>query len=186
MIGYLKGTILTHLGAQTILLCQNVGYRVNVKPEILSKPSGATLELYIHHHSKDDGQTLYGFSEPEDLRFFELLLTVSGIGPKSALSILSSAHRDVLQKAIHETDANFFAKMGGIGKKTAEKIILELKSKLGQFAGATIGPGGSDVFDALVGLGYGVADIRNALQALPADLSTENQLKEALRILSRR
>jgi Holliday junction DNA helicase RuvA len=132
----------------------------------------------------DDGQFLYGFSQIEDLKFFELLITVSGVGPKIALGILSVANIAVLEQAIAQGDATFFGKMGGVGKKTAERIIVELKNKVGQ-ANAIQGTSGNDVFDALLSLGYSQGEVRTTLQQINSQLNTDEQLKQALRLLAR-
>lgn len=186
MIAYLKGVVLNFIGPQVVLLCENIGYRIHVKPDVLLLPTGSRLELYTYHKSTDDGQSLYGFSDVEDLKFFELLITVSGVGPKSAMGIISATSRSILAKAIADEDSAFFSKMGGIGKKTAEKIILELKSKVGKSEAESVTPGSSDVFDALSSLGYNPGEIRNALQNISPSLSTEEKLKEALRSLSKK
>jgi Holliday junction DNA helicase RuvA len=184
MIGYIKGQVIATLNQQIILETSGVGYRIFTKPEHLQALPGSTLELYIYHRSTDDGQFLYGFSQIEDLKFFELLITVSGVGPKIALGILSVANIAVLEQAIAQGDATFFGKMGGVGKKTAERIIVELKNKVGQ-ANAIQGTSGNDVFDALLSLGYSQGEVRTTLQQINSQLNTDEQLKQALRLLAR-
>lgn len=186
MIGYLKGKNLTNIGSQLILEVQGIGYRVFVGPDLLLSPTGAELELFIYHKSSDDGQALFGFANIETLKFFELLITVPGVGPKTALGIVSTSTLEVLSDAIHSEDAAFFGKMSGVGKKTAEKIIVELKNKIGlNSQDNVLGPRGNDVFEALTSLGYSAGEIRNTLKTISRELTTDEQLKEALKLLSK-
>lgn len=184
MIAYLKGTILQK--AQTFLILERsgVGYKIFVTPELLEKPLNSEVSLYAYLKISDDGQTLYGVPDFPSLQFFELLLTVSGVGPKMALSILSTSKTSVIEQAIANQDPEIFTRMSGVGKKTAERIILELKSKVSGLIPAQPGAG-SDVFDALVALGYSAKEAREVLQKLENDMSTEDQLKQALQLLSK-
>ena len=187
MISYLKGTILVKTEQFLILENNGIGYKVFVTPEILENKIGAELSLFTFLKISDDGHTLYGLPNLESLQFFELLLTVSGVGPKVALGILSAAKRDVIEQAIANADSEIFTRMSGVGKKTAERIILELKNKVSALSiGNTGGQGSSDVFDALVSLGYKNTEARDALQKLDATLPMEQQLKEALKLLSKK
>jgi holliday junction DNA helicase RuvA len=114
------------------------------------------------------------------------MLTVSGVGPKIALSILSSGDMDTLKEAIARQDSAFFGQLGGIGKKTAERIIVDLKDKLGVLTSNTANThGSSDVFDALIGLGYSTNEARRVIVDIDRSASMEVQLKQALKLLSR-
>ncbi len=188
MIGALRGTILDTLRADLLVEVQGVGYRVSVTAETLTSVlAGQEVLLYTHEAVRETADDLYGFLEKEDLLWFELLLSVSGIGPKSALTILNAVDRRSLQEAIARNDAKALSGAFGIGKKTAEKIVLELKEKVGAVEGAPIREGSDgDVVDALVGLGYSLREARDAVRALPHALSaTEEKIREAIKIASR-
>ncbi|PIP29164.1 Holliday junction branch migration protein RuvA [Candidatus Kuenenbacteria bacterium CG23_combo_of_CG06-09_8_20_14_all_39_39] len=132
--------------------------------------------------------SLFGFASQEELRFFELLLTISGVGPKSALGILEAAKLTDVKKAVLRDDPSILYKVSGIGKKTAERIVVELKNKLDLFPATekqiALDDSDSEVFDALVSLGYADTDIRQALKQLPADTAgVEAKIKSALKFL---
>jgi Holliday junction DNA helicase RuvA len=186
MIAYLSGKILQKT-AQYIILLQNnsIGYKIFVVPEVLEAPLGSNTELYIYHKSADDGQTLFGMPNFESLVFFEMLISVTGVGPKMALTIISSSKIDILQQAIINADSDIFTRMSGVGKKTAERIILELKNKMtgGILDGAS--GGSSDLFDALISLGYNPREVRDAVTKIDSSLDTTTQIKEALKLFSK-
>ncbi len=186
MIAYLSGKILQKTTQYIILLgSDGVGYKIYVIPEVLEHPIGSNIELYIYHKSADDGQTLFGMTNFESLAFFELLISVTGVGPKMALTIISSSKIDILQQAIINTDSDIFTRMSGVGKKTAERIILELKNKMtgGVLDGAS--SGSSDLFDALISLGYNPREVRDAVTKVDSSLDTATQIKEALKLISK-
>ena len=186
MIAYLKGKVLQKTHVYIVLENSGVGYKVLTTPEVLELPIGSEVALYIYHKSGDDGQTLFGMSNFASLQFFEMLISVTGVGPKMALTIVSAAKIDLLQQAIMNADTEIFTRMSGVGKKTAERIILELKNKVdvgGLLEGSNVS--GSEVYDALSGLGYNPREIRDTLPQLDATADTATQLKQALKILSR-
>ena len=185
MIAYLQGKILQKTQNYIILEQSGVGYKILTTPEILEQPNGADLKLYIYHKSADDGQTLFGMPNFEDLQFFEQLISVTGVGPKMALTIISSAKIDILQQAIVNADTEIFTRMSGVGKKTAERIILELKTKIGGGLLETASSAHSDVFDAMVSLGYNPREIREVIPKIDATQDTAAQLKQALKLLGR-
>ena len=185
MIAFLKGKILEKSLNYLILENQGIGYKVFVIPEALEKPLGAEVSLYTYMKVSDDGQSLFGLPDFSTLQFFELLITVSGVGPKVALSILSSAKVADVQNAIASQDAGMFRRISGIGTKTAEKIIVELKSKLSVVSSQS-GAGGAEVFDALLALGYKQNEVREVVGKLDGSLSTERQLKQALQIIGKK
>lgn len=184
MISYIKGNVL-HTGTNYVILERHgLGYKVFVTPTTLEQAhAGQELEIYTHLKVTDSEQTLYGMPSLEALDFFELLITVSGVGPKMALTILSAAKKDVLENAIASADIDIFTRMSGVGKKTAERIILELKNKVGSLT--SIAPGGSDTYDALVALGYSTKEARDVLPHIDTSLPSEQQLKQALKFLSK-
>jgi Holliday junction DNA helicase RuvA len=182
MISFIRGSVLQIASNYLILETGNLGYKIFTTPEVLRTKQGESLELYTYHKSGDDGQALFGLPDFQSLEFFELLISVSGIGPKAALSILSSGQIDMISQAIVHQDAEIFTRISGIGKKTAERIIVDLKNKVGSIAGPT---GSSEVYDALIGLGYSAKEIRDTLPKLDGASPTDKQLKEALRMLGR-
>jgi Holliday junction DNA helicase RuvA len=185
MIAYLKGTILEKTLNSIILENQGIGYRMLVTPDLLDHNAGDTLTVYTYLKSGDDGQTLFGMPDFATLQFFELLITVTGVGPKMALTIVSAAKIEMLQQAIVNQDTEIFTRMSGVGKKTAERIILELRNKIG---GGVLGPqttSGSDLFDALISLGYNPREVREVLPKVDGEQDTQLQLKRALKLLAR-
>ncbi|MDQ3018486.1 MAG: Holliday junction branch migration protein RuvA [bacterium] len=186
MIAYLQGKILQKTAQYLILEQGGIGYKIFVTPEVLEHPTNSTVELYIHHKSGDDGQTLFGMPSFVNLQFFELLISVTGVGPKMALTIVSAAQMDILQQAIINGDIEIFTRMSGVGKKTAERIILELKSKIsGGFLESMSSSGNSDVYDAMVSLGYNPREIREVIPQIDSTADTATQLKQALKLLGR-
>lgn len=183
MIAYLKGKILEKSTQYIILENQGLGYKVFVTPEVLEKSIGAELSLYIYMKVSDDGQSLFGLPDFESLQFFELLITVSGVGPKVALSILSAAKVSDVQNSIASQDAGMFRRISGIGTKTAEKIIVELKNKVSAISFQQ--SAGVEVFDALLALGYKQNEVREVVGKLDASLSEAEQIKQALKYLSK-
>ncbi|PIR80979.1 Holliday junction branch migration protein RuvA [Candidatus Kuenenbacteria bacterium CG_4_9_14_3_um_filter_39_14] len=189
MITYLKGTILAKQPKFIILLVNNIGYKIFVLQAFLKKIKlNQELELYAHLRHTEDNMSLFGFASQEELRFFELLLTISGVGPKSALGILEAAKLTDVKKAVLRDDPSILYKVSGIGKKTAERIVVELKNKLDLFPATekqiALDDSDSEVFDALVSLGYADTDIRQALKQLPADTAgVEAKIKSALKFL---
>ncbi len=181
MIAFLKGKILEKGLTYIILENQGLGYKVFVPPEILEKPIGEEVKLFTYQKIAEDGQSLFGLPDFQALQFFELLITVSGVGPKVALAILSSAPAESVKQAIASQDAGVFTRISGIGSKTAERIIVDLKNKVGAF-GAAAGAS-SEVFDALLALGYNQREVRGVMNKLKSNLPQPQQLKEALKML---
>lgn len=185
MIAYLTGKILQKTINYIILQQGGVGYKVFVTPEILEQPLGSDVSVYIHHKSSDDGQTLFGMPNFDSLVFFEMLISVTGVGPKMALTIISSSKIDILQQAIINADSDIFTRMSGVGKKTAERIILELKNKITGGILTDASGGGSDLFDALISLGYNPREVRDAVTKVDSSLDTAAQIKEALKLIGK-
>ncbi len=186
MISYLKGKILAKGLTYIILENAGMGYKVFVMPEVLDSKLGEDKEFFIYHKIADDGQSLFGLPDFSTLQFFEQLLTVSGVGPKSAMSILSSAKVEVIKNAIASQDVNLFKQVSGIGTKTAEKIIVELKGKIAVSESANQqSVGSSAIFDALLALGYKQNEVREVIQKLDTALPEDKQLKQALKFLGK-
>ena len=190
MIGSLRGKII--LKTDKFLIVEEksgVGYKVNVSADVLVKTEKAEAEtfLWIHSHVREDIFDLYGFLNREELEFFELLITIPGIGPKGALAILGIATIGTLKRAISTGDTSYLTKISGIGKKTAEKIVVELRDKIGGKITGAIGETSLqeeiDALEALKSLGYSQTEAREALKKVLKEGDTNTKIKEALKIL---
>src|SRR3972149_731215 len=166
MISFVEGTIEFKAEKFVIINVAGIGYKVFSNPEILSKISekGANVKLWTHQYVREDALELYGFLHFAELELFETLITISGIGPKGALGVLEIAPVDTLKKAIASGDTSYLTRVSGIGRKTAEKIVLELKDKmLGKGVFSVDAPElreEADALDALVQLGYSQREAR--------------------------
>ncbi len=191
MIGELYGTVSRKGAGFIILSVGGVGYQLYITAETYQKlEAEEEVRLYTHLAVREDSLTLFGFMESEELRLFEMLISVSGIGPKSGLAILSLTDVRTLSSAIAAGESAYLTKVSGIGRKVAGKIILELKDKLGATIKDAAGEhfsADSDALEALETLGYSVRDGREALKQISPDISgTEERLKEALKLLGKR
>jgi Holliday junction DNA helicase RuvA len=182
MIGYLSGTVEHISEKDMILLVGGVGYKVLAPlPLLLSCAKGHPASLFIHTHVREDQLSLYGFGDEQELELFERLLNVSGIGPKSALAMLSVHSPASVAEAVERGDATLLSHTPGIGKKTAEKIILELRGKLSHLRDASKPDSFFEVQLALEALGYSPKEIHGVLQKLsPLETNTSTLIKEAL------
>lgn len=167
-----------------------VGYRAFVTTDaaITLKKETSEVVLYTHMAVRENSQDLYGFLDKKELTFFELLLSVSGIGPKSALSILSLASVEAIGQAVAEGDTSYLTKVSGIGRKNAEKIVLELSDKLGvlESGNETRFSGDIETLEALTSLGYSQSEARDALKEVSKEfVGTNDRLKEALKLLGK-
>jgi len=185
MIGSIKGKIILKTEKFLIVETGGVGYKISVSPDTFLKinKSGENIFLWIHTHVREDSLDLYGFLEREELGFFEMLINVSGIGPKGALGILGIASIETLKKAISTSDTAYLTKVSGIGRKTAEKIIIELRDKMGEEKIGTSLQGELDALEALVSLGYSQSEAREAIKKIPQESDTNTKIKAALKIL---
>lgn len=188
MISFLRGHLISKSTGYVIIEVRDIGYQVYVGENLLQELTvGAEIELYTHHQVKEEASDLYGFKSLADLELFELLLSVSGVGPKSALGVLSIASADDIKEAIIRGDADLLTKVAGIGKKTAERLVLELKTKILKIgAGGTslssFAAGGGDELDALMSLGYSLSEARAALSAVDAGVAGSGaRVKAALK-----
>lgn len=192
MISGLEGTI-SQLGADHAII--NVGgvyYRVSMPTSSVAAIGavGERARVYTHLYVREDQLALYGATEERQIRLFETLLGVSGIGPKVALSILGAMPVDSLESAIAEGNVDLLTRVPGIGRKTASRLVLELKGKLDLLAAAGISAtpsAAADAMDALTSLGYSAAEIQAALSTLPKDttLTTEDIVMHTLKRLGR-
>ena len=187
MISYIKGKIIFKEDSFVIVKSGNIGYKVFVLPNLNYKNN--EIELFTHLNVKKDGLSLYGFSSYEELKLFELLISVSGIGPKSGQNILSLTDPDTIKLAIVDSNPNILASISGIGEKIAERITLGLKNKfsvsdLGNIKNKEI-INNRDAVDALVTLGYTPSDAKRALLKVPEKIkNVEEKIKIALQELS--
>ncbi len=183
----LTGTIADVRLSQVVLDVGGVGYLVALQVGRGGELTlGAQLSLHTYLAVREDSLNLYGFFSRDDLEMFELLIELPKIGPKSALQIISQADVELLKKSVASEDPVYLSKMSGMGKKTAEKIVLGLKDKFEGMEHVSVHHGTSDVIDALITLGYSQKEARDAVQKLDPEVTDTNaRVKEALRSLSR-
>lgn len=180
MIARLTGTVLEREAKALVVDVQGVGFRVRVLSSLRAAARrGENVSLRVHHHVADGAEDLYGFAKQEDLAFFELLLLVPSVGPRTAMNILDIAPPRVLEQAVAEDDITMLTKVSGVGRKTAERILVELKERVA--APVVSGAAGGvqrGVIEALVSLGYSTEQARAAVRRLPASVAT---VEEAVR-----
>ncbi len=185
MIARLRGRVLSREEQSIVVDVGGVGLEVYVPvPLAAGLSEGDEVHLYTHLHVRENELSLYGFAEPEERRLFRLLLNVSGIGPRVALSLLSAMSVTAIHRAIADEQPGLLSRVPGIGRKTAEKIVLELKDRMPELmAMPESAPGlhavDADVIEALVGLGYSVVEAQRAVQGLPPDVT---DVSERLRL----
>lgn len=193
MISYLKGKILNKRGNFAIIEINNVGYKVFVNPTQQAElRAGQEIELYTHQYVREDALDLYGFKSSEELEFFELLLSISGIGPKSALGVLAVASLENIRDSISRGDPSLLTKVSGIGRKTAERIVLELREKISQtvYSRKQASEGGivasAEEIDALMALGYSMQQAREALKQVDSKIKDSGErIRQALKKMGR-
>src|SRR5579859_7745206 len=191
MIDIISGQVVSQEKNWIVVMVGGVGLRVYVPKtvfDIIEGP-GHTLTLFTHLAVREDSLTLYGFPAEEDRELFELLLSVSGVGPKLGLSILSTISLDHLKNAVAREESDVLTRVPGVGKKTAEKIVFELKGKMGKAVSLGLVPfndADGDVISALTGLGYSVVEAQSAVQSIPRDAAKdfESRLRLALAYFS--
>lgn len=196
MIAFLDGTVHEKELGLVVVNVGGVGYLVHVSSQTNLPPAGGRLALRCHTHVREDAIQIFGFEKAEELRVFQMLILVSGIGPKLALAMLSGLPVDQLVAAIHQGDHKRLQTIPGVGKKTAQRVVLELKEKFAKVFGAGV-PGPSagpattssqDVVDALVNLGYrkplAEKAVKKAVKAAAAGSGPEELLREALKAIT--
>ena len=191
MIGKLSGTLSEKNPPQVLVDCHGVGYEVDVPMSTFyNLPAvGEKVSLLTHFVVREDAQILYGFGSAEERTAFRQLIKISGVGPRMALGVLSGMSVAELSQAITLQEAGRLVKIPGIGKKTAERLLLELKGKMGADLGPSSAPVGdstqNDILQALVALGYSDKEAALSLKALPADVGVSEGIKFALKALAR-
>lgn len=199
MIASIQGKIILKTDKFVVIETNGIGYKINVSPDTLlrinklahSTSSGQNekteiFSFWTHLHVREDAQDLYGFLDYQELEFFEMLINVSGIGPKGALTILGVATIETLKKAIGTSDTAYLTKISGIGRKTAEKIVLELRDKVGKEIGGAPLQQELDALEALKSLGYSGHEAREALKGLASEMNINTKIREALKVLGKR
>lgn len=181
MYGYLNGEVIGRLGQKILVKVDNIGYWVFTGSW---QPAGK-VECYIHHHIKEDISDLFGFENLVNLKLFEDLIAVSGVGPKAALSILSIGTANQIYSAIAQDNAKYLSLAPGVGGKVAQKIIIELKNKIqkldSNLTGSDLPDIQSDLFYALESLGYKSSDVSAIINKMPSNiLELEEQIKWVL------
>lgn len=188
MIAHVSGILAEKFLNSLVIDVKGVGYEVHVSLlDYEAAAIGEQIKLYTHHHVREQEQNLFGFSSLSAKRLFEMLTGVQGIGPKAALSILSLAPSEQVRSALANGDAGFIQKAVGVGKRSAERVIVDLKDKVGLPSGGyeqsktTPLVIRDDALDALMALGYSLQDASSALQNIDGDLPTEDRVRIALK-----
>lgn len=190
MIGRITGTLLEKIPPVVCIDVGGVGYEIDVPMSTLYKlpENGATVTLFTHLAVREDAHTLYGFSSASERAAFRALIKVTGIGSRTALAVLSGMTVEELANAITRQETGHLTRVPGIGKKTAERLLLELRGKLGADLGSGAGgvsPGREDILNALLSLGYSNNETQMALKNLPDGIDVAEGIRMALKSLSR-
>jgi holliday junction DNA helicase RuvA len=194
MIASLRGEVLERgLDGTVLVEVAGVGYQVTVSPRALAElEPGSPAFLHVHHHIREDAQQLYGFLSREERATFQVLIGTHGVGPALAMAILATHPPAVLVDVVADGDVAALTLVPGVGRKTAERLLVELKNRLAVpvlepvGAAANGGSAVADVREALAGLGYGTDEIREALRELPAADDAATLLRDALQLLGAR
>lgn len=190
MIAHVRGVVAEKFAGSVIIDVQGVGYEVNVTAlDFDAARLDEEVKFYTFHHIREQSQELFGFSSLAAKKLFELLITVQGVGPKAALSILSLDAAEHVRNAIANGDSVYLAKASGVGKKTAESVVVKLSDKVGMPIVYRRSDGGAqtelntsdEALEALIALGYSLSDATKALEHVDQKLSTSDRVREALR-----
>ena len=190
MIAHVSGVIVEKFGSSVIVDVHGVGYEVQVAAgDFDVAVLESTVKYYTYHHVREQSQELFGFSSLIAKKLFELLITVQGIGPKAALAILSLGETEIVRNAIASSDAVYITRASGVGKKTAERVTIDLSDKVGHAIRtdiSTVGlssviSGNDEALEALMALGYSLNDATKALEGISSELSTSERVTQALR-----
>ncbi|MBI4092231.1 MAG: Holliday junction branch migration protein RuvA [Candidatus Levybacteria bacterium] len=190
MIGYLAGTVIIRDDPYLIIDVSGVGYKIHAASDVLSSVGelGSSLKLFTYTHVREDALELYGFPKYQDLKLFESLINVSGVGPRTAIGIFAIGAGDEIIKAIIDADVSFFSGVPRLGTKNAQKIIIELKNKVGgedlDLSGAPNGAR-SELTAVLKTFGFTSKEINEAVRNIDRSVSVEEQIKMALKYLGK-
>lgn len=186
MIGKIKGVLASVEGNVGLIeTSSGVCYEIFLTPNLLSKKIGCEINIRTYLQVRDDAFVLFGFESVDQHHFFKLLLSVSGVGPKTAFNVVSHTRVGELLQAVKENDVEYFTQVPGLGKKTAMKIILELSQKVKsefKFTQMNMSDDDKTVIEALIALGYKTQEAKNLFSKLPKDLSIEEKIKHALKL----
>ncbi|MGE5309826.1 MAG: Holliday junction branch migration protein RuvA [Sphaerimonospora mesophila] len=191
MIAFVNGKVIEKFLGSVVVDVGGIGYEVQVANIDYDQANpGGEIKFYTYHHVREQAEELYGFSSLTGKRLFELLITVQGVGPKAALAILSLGESEAVRSAIASADVTFIARASGVGKKTAERVTVDLRDKVGAptyiptrdtETGAMINLAGDEALDALMALGFNLADATTALASVPTNKPTAERVRLALR-----
>ena len=190
MIAHVSGVVAEKFNSSVIVDVHGVGYEVAVPATDFERTlMGEPVKFYTYHHIREQSQELFGFSNLAAKKLFELLITVQGVGPKAALAILSLGESEVVRNAIANSDAVFITKAAGVGKKTAERVIVDLADKVGLAIRTNVSDTGlsmpisdsDEALEALMALGYTLNDATRALEGVSNELSTAQRVTQALK-----
>jgi len=186
MIAYLSGKVIDIKINYLVVMVGGIGYKIFVTAQTIAKTKeNQKINLEIYQHIRENEISLYGFASSEEKELFELLISVSGIGPKGALAILSKTDPKEIKKAIVSNNPEFFTFVSGIGSKMANRIILELKNKVSSDGEIVIAENYSEVVEALDELGYHRSEIKKIINKIPRNLTEAEKIKWALRELGK-
>lgn len=191
MIAHISGTVSEKFGISVIVDVHGVGYEIAVPlGDFENALLGEAIKFYTYHHIREQSQELFGFSTLAAKKIFEMLITVQGVGPKAALAILSLGDSETVRNAIAGSDVAFITRASGVGKKTAERVVVDLSDKVGLptslpldggvMSGLTV-TSNDEALEALMALGYNLNDATKALEGIAADLPTAERVTLALR-----
>lgn len=188
MIAHVSGIVAEKFANSVIVDVHDIGYEVQVPSGDFDRALlGEPVKFFTYHHIREQSQELFGFSSLTAKKLFELLITVQGVGPKAALAILSLGDSEVVRNAIAGSDSGFIIKASGVGKKTAERVIIDLSDKVGlavnvaRASGVSVAPAGDEALEALMALGYNLNDAMMALESVPMNLPTAQRVTLALK-----
>lgn len=188
MIAHVSGVVAEKFASAVIVDVHDIGYEVQVPlGDFDAALIGEKVKFYTYHHIREQSQDLFGFSSLAAKKLFELLITVQGVGPKAALSILSVGDSEQVRNAIANGDSGFVSKAVGVGKRIAERVVVDLSDKVGlavtvgHASGVSVTPAGDEALEALMALGYSLNDAITALEQVPKELSTAERVTIALR-----
>ncbi len=190
MIAFLDGSVGAVRHDFAVVLVNGVGYKVHLTPYALGKISGvSSVHLHIFTNVREDAITLYGFLDEGELAMFELLISVNGVGPKMALGILSVAEPASIRAAVVRKDLSILTRISGIGKRTAERILLDLENKVGHLTDETIKGAAeeSEAIEALSSMGYSPSEVREAMKLISPDMvRVEEKVGALLKVLGKK
>lgn len=188
MIAHVFGVVAEKFANSIIIDVHDVGYEVQVPAGDFDRAIlGEPIKFFTYHHIREQSQELFGFSSLAAKKLFELLITVQGVGPKAALSILSLGDSEVVRNAIASSDGVFIAKASGVGKKTAERVVVDLSDKVGLVTRLSSTPiqtelsTSDEALEALMALGYSLGDASQALSGVATDMTTAERVRQALK-----